>query len=170
MVFTLASIGWIAFSWHSLRHPQSHGFFRFFAFEFILALILLNLPVWFRDPFSPAQLISWGLLLSSALLAAHGFRLLKLLGKPSQGIETTTVLVILGAYEYVRHPLYTSLLLLAGGAFLKDPSWVGGFLGGAIALALYLTARAEERENLQKFGQSYAAYMQKSKMFIPFLL
>ena len=41
--FAIVSAGIIFLSWKSLRKPQSHGFFRFFAFELILALILLNL-------------------------------------------------------------------------------------------------------------------------------
>jgi protein-S-isoprenylcysteine O-methyltransferase Ste14 len=43
-------------------------------------------------------------------------------------IEKTTILVTTGAYRYIRHPLYSSLLFLAWGIFFKAPSWPGGLL------------------------------------------
>ena len=36
--------------------------------------------------------------------------------------------------------------------------------------AAFATARAEEREMLEKFGAEYAAYMKKTRMFVPFLV
>jgi protein-S-isoprenylcysteine O-methyltransferase Ste14 len=152
-----------------LRDPHSHGFFRFFAFESILALILLNLEHWFRDPFSPLQIVSWLLLLSSLILAVHGFYLLRRIGRPEGGIENTTTLVRLGAYQYIRHPLYSSLLLLGWGAFLKNPSLLGGILVMATSAFLIATARVEEVECLRKFGAEYAGYMRTTRMFIPFV-
>lgn len=156
-------------SWDSLRNLRSHGFFRFFAFEFILILILLNLEHWFRDPFSARQIVSWLLLLASLILAVHGFHLLRIIGRPEGEIESTTTLVMLGAYRYIRHPLYASLLLLGWGAFFKDPSLPAGLLILAACAFLTATARVEEAENLDKFGADYAAYMKTTKMFIPFL-
>ena len=71
--------------------------------------------------------------------------------------------------KYIRHPLYTSLLLLGWRAFFKDPSLPGGILVLATCAFLTTTARVEEAENLDKFGVDYAAYMGTTKMFIPFL-
>ncbi|MBI4270983.1 MAG: isoprenylcysteine carboxylmethyltransferase family protein [Candidatus Rokubacteria bacterium] len=170
IVFALGSAGIVAVSRTSLRHPRSHGFFRFFAFEAILGIIVLNARHWFGDPFTPRQLASWVLLLSSAALAAHGFRLLRVVGKPEGGVEHTTRLVRVGAYRYVRHPLYGSLLLLALGALLKRPSVATAALTLVTIGSLIATARAEERENLARFGAAYAAYMQATRMFVPFLL
>ena len=157
----------LVFSWHSLRRPRSHGFPRFFAFAAILGLIAQNAPVWFQDPFSPRQIASWLFLIGSAALAIHGFRLLRLVGRPQGQFENTTVVVREGAYRYIRHPLYTSLLLLAVGAFLKQPSWLGLALLLVAFLAAYATARIEEGENLARFGSAYAEYMRETKMFVP---
>jgi len=153
----------------SLRNPHSHGFFRFFVFESILALLLLNLEHWFSEPFSILQIISWLLLLSLLILAVHGFYLLHAVGRATSGIENTTTLVIIGAYKYIRHPLYTSLLLFGWGVFFKDVSLLNGVLGLATSAFLIAAARVEEVENLHKFGADYAAYMKTTKMFIPFL-
>jgi len=168
-IFVVASAGIVWFSWASLRDPRSHGFFRFFAFESILGLILLNLDYWFSAPFSARQIVSWLLLLASLFLAAHGFYLLRLVGKPKDTFENTTTLVRVGAYQYIRHPLYSSLLWLAWGVFLKAPSLLGGVLVLAASAFLIAAARVEEAENRRKFGDEYAAYMNTTKMFIPFL-
>lgn len=169
LLFLLCSLPILALSWGSLLHPRTHGFYRFFAFEAILVLVLTNLAYWFRQPFSPLQLLSWLLLLASLLLAAHSFWLLRRVGKPQGRIENTAVLVASGAYHYIRHPLYASLLLFALGAFLKHPSPAGiGLLPGIVAF-LIATAKVEEGENLRRFGTLYADYMKATRMFIPFL-
>jgi protein-S-isoprenylcysteine O-methyltransferase Ste14 len=167
--FVVVSAAIVVVSWPSLRDRRSHGFYRFFAFESILILILLNVPQWFRDPFAARQIISWVLLSLSLILAVHGFHLLRVAGKPQGQIENTSTLVTTGAYRFIRHPLYSSLLLLSWGAFLKGPS-AAGLLLAALALgALVVTARVEERENLARFGPAYAAYIKKTRMFIPFV-
>jgi protein-S-isoprenylcysteine O-methyltransferase Ste14 len=168
-IFLVVSGVITALSWSSLRTPRSHGFYRYFAFEIILLLILLNAGVWFHDPFSWLQLFSWLALIVSALLALHAFWLLRKLGKPAGRIENTTQLVRVGVYRYIRHPLYASLLYLSVGAFLKDPSLVGlALLVGSLAF-LFATARVEEKENLERFGAPYAVYMQETRIFVPYL-
>jgi len=169
VIFAIVSGGIIFVSWTSFRNPRSHGFYRFFAFEFTLALILLNLDNWFRDPFSIHQIVSWLLLFVSIVLVAHGIYLLRVVGRPKSGIESTTALVIVGAYKYIRHPLYSSLLFLAWGVFCKAPSIPGGILAAVATAFLVTTARIEESENAQKFGVEYAAYMKTTRMFIPFV-
>ena len=169
VIFAIVSGGIIFVSWTSFRNPRSHGFYRFFAFESTLVLILLNLDNWFRDPFSIHQIVSWLLLFVSIVLVAHGIYLLRVVGRPKSGIESTTTLVIVGAYKYIRHPLYSSLLFLAWGVFFKAPSILGGILAAVATAFLVTTARIEESENVQKFGVEYAAYMKTTRMFIPFL-
>lgn len=169
IIFAVVSAGIVFVSRDSLRTRHSHGFFRFFAFESILVLFLLNVEHWFSDPFSVLQIVSWLLLASSLVLAVHGFYLFRMLGRPESGIENTTTLVMLGAYKYIRHPLYSSLLLLGWGVFFKDPSPLGGMLVLATSAFLIATARVEEAENLDKFGAEYAVYMKTTKMFIPLL-
>ena len=168
-ILVVVSVGIFVVSWQFLRNPRSHGFYRFFAFESILILILLNLDNWISDPFSVHQIVSWLLLLASIVLAAHGFYLLHVIGRPKNGIENTTTLVMVGAYKYIRHPLYSSLLFLAWGVFFKDVSLLGGILASVATAFLIVTAKMEEAENIQKFGAEYAAYIKSTRMFIPFL-
>jgi protein-S-isoprenylcysteine O-methyltransferase Ste14 len=177
IIFAVVSVFLFCVSIPSLRVRRSHGFYRFFAWESIVAIILLNVDRWFFNPFSAQQVISWLLLVVSIYLAVQGFYLLRTAGRPDEkredatlaGFEKTTSLVTVGAYKYIRHPMYSSLLCIALGAFLKNPSWpaVVPTLGAAIFLAL--TAKAEEKECARFFGPAYEAYTRQTKMFIPFL-
>jgi len=178
ILFLVASAGIVYVSRASLRTPRSHGFYRFFAWEFILILILLNLEKWFHNPFSVHQIISWLMLLVSLFLVVHGVYLLRTIGKPDDrrsedeatiGFEKTTTLVVVGAYKHIRHPLYSSLLFLAWGVFFKDPSWLGGILALAATIFLVVTAKVEEAEDIRFFGPAYQIYRKQTKMFIPFL-
>ena len=169
IIFAVVSAGIVFVSWAPLRDPHTHGFFRFFAFETLLVLILLNADYWFRDPFSVLQITSWMLLLSSLSLAVHSFYVLLTVGKPKGEVEDTTVLVTEGAYKYLRHPLYSTLLLGGCGVFLKGASLLAGILFLATSIFVLATAKTEESENLKKFGADYAVYMKRTKMFIPFL-
>jgi protein-S-isoprenylcysteine O-methyltransferase Ste14 len=171
IIFAVASVIIIWVSWAPLqvRDRRSHGFFRFFAWEAIVALILLNVEYWFAEPFSISQIISWLLLCASAFLVVNGILLLRVVGKPQGQFENTTTLVRLGAYKFIRHPLYSSLLLLAWGVFFKHPSLLGGALTLIATAFLVATARIEETENTNKFGGEYVAYMKTTKMFIPFV-
>jgi protein-S-isoprenylcysteine O-methyltransferase Ste14 len=170
VIFAIVSTGIVWLSWPSLHDRHSHGFFRTFAFECILALVLLNVDHWFHDPYSTPQIVSWALLLASLFLAVQGFYLLRRIGRPRGKIEDTTTLVTVGAYRTIRHPLYSSLLLGGWGAFFKDPSLPGFALALATTAFLIATARVEEKENIDRFGSDYADYMETTWMFIPFLL
>ena len=162
-VFTLLLLGFTLARSHPYRFP------RFLAFESILSLIFLNARVWFSDPFRWYQLLSWSFLAGSLFLAGWGFALIKTRGNPDGDFEDTTRLITTGVYRYIRHPLYSSLIAFALGAFLKSPTWAGALLVLTTVLGAVLTARIEERHNLERFGEAYREYMERTSRFIPFI-
>ena len=168
--FVIGSVGIVWISIPSLRQPGSHGFYRFFAWEIILGLFMVNLRSWFVNPFAWYQIISWILLVVCLIPIVYGVFLLRTVGKPTDQLEATTHLVTKGIYQSIRHPLYASLIYLAWGIFFKSPSLLGICLASVSTGFLYATARADESECLVKFGDDYARYMKKKKMFIPFVL
>jgi protein-S-isoprenylcysteine O-methyltransferase Ste14 len=161
----------VVFSWFfSIKEKRYHGVARFFAFESIFILCLLNIKVWFRDPFSWHQIISWLLLIVSIYPGLAGYMLLKRQGRSEKSFENTTVLVKSGIYKYIRHPLYCSLLLLGTGIMLKDPGILQVICGSINIIAIFLTALIEEKEMTSRFGTQYSDYMKESKMFVPFVV
>jgi len=164
-----ALIIWL--SWAvSIRARRFHGIARFFAFECILALFLLNVRVWFHDPWSALHILSWILLSGSILLAAGSISLYLKFAVPRGQFENSTRLVETGIYRFIRHPMYGSLMLLGLGIFLKRVTALTSALAFVVVLALCLTALIEEGEMRARFGEDYTAYRRRTKMFIPFLL
>jgi len=176
-ILFIATLIVVIISRSSLLHPLSHGFYRFFAWECILILVVLRLNVWFTDVLAWYQIISWTLLVISIYLVIQSVILLKQIGKQDSQrtdsalytFEKTTSLVTVGAYRFIRHPLYGSLLLLAWGVFFKKPDWVGCLLASLTTVFLLVTARIEEQENIRYFGEAYRDYIKHTRMFIPFL-
>ena len=179
LVFAAVSLPLLAISWKSLRSVGSHGFYRFFAWEAILGLIVINAPLWFDDPVSWHQVVSWCFLIASLFPLGFGVYALRTRGETARqregdpsllAFEKTTALVTSGVYRYIRHPLYSSLLLLAWGVAFKSLTLTSELLGFAATIFLLATARADERECVAFFGDRYRLYMQGTKMFIPYLL
>jgi len=158
----------LVFTWvSSIREKRFHGYPRFFAFEGVFALVLLNLKAWFRNPLSPAQVFSWLLLAASVVSVAAGILALRRFGRAEGHFENTTLLVDRGIYSVIRHPMYASLIFFAAGAFLKGVRPVTGALLAVVLVSAWMTARMEEREMTARFGAEYAAYMKRTKRFIP---
>jgi protein-S-isoprenylcysteine O-methyltransferase Ste14 len=163
------------FSRGSLNHPRSHGFPRFFAFEAMLLLGVVNHPYWHEDLSALHQNLSWGLFLVSLAVVLQALTLLVLVGRhdkqrrdPSLLVfEKTARLVTGGIFRWIRHPMYTALILFAWGMFFKHASWPAAALGVTTTLCLVLTARREEVECMAYFGEEYATYMARSRRFIP---
>jgi protein-S-isoprenylcysteine O-methyltransferase Ste14 len=161
----------LIFSWFfSIKHGRYHGIPRFFSFECIFLLTLLNIRVWFHNPFLIHQLISWILLILSAYAGIEGYLLLKKKGRSEKNFENTAILVKSGIYKYIRHPLYLSLLLLGTGVMMKNPAVLQLILGFINLVAIFFTARIEELEMTRKFGEAYLQYKKETRMFIPYLL
>ena len=165
-VFTLISILLLIFT---LKRQHRHRFSRFFAFESLFVLVLINIDFWFRNFFSFLQVISWIFLTSSLVLAIHSFYLLWRRGLPEDDIEETTQIVTTGAFRYIRHPLYCTLLLAGIGVYLKNPCLLCLIFLFMLVGFVFLTAKIEEDENIERFGEEYLYYIKTTKMFIPHL-
>lgn len=182
IIFITATLVFAFISRNSLLKPglngYAHGFYRFVAWECMLGLYVLNMHAWYTDFYSPRQLVTGALFFMSLLLVFSALFMLHWSGKrdtkrnevPMLAFEKTTSLVTSGIYRFIRHPMYTSLLLFCWGLYLKLPSLTGSLLAIGASIALVATSRVEEKENLNYFGDAYREYMKRSKMFLPFIL
>lgn len=77
-------------------------------------------------------------------------------------------LVTTGPYRYVRHPIYSGIILgMIGTTMAISPFW----LVAAVLLGVYFvySATVEERNMERLFPDSYPAYKRSTKMLIPFI-
>ncbi|MER8417966.1 protein-S-isoprenylcysteine O-methyltransferase [Mesorhizobium sp. M1329] len=79
-------------------------------------------------------------------------------------------LICAGPYALVRHPMYTSFLLMGLGQVFLLANWIAG-ISGLIGFAVLFLLRVdkEERMMLENFGPQYRAYMEKTKRIVPYL-
>lgn len=178
IVFGILSVPVLILSRRTLFNIRSHGFYRFFGWECILWLVASNFRFWFDDPFSVKQIFSWILLISSIYPVVAGIMQLKKAGKPVHDrddkllydFEKTTKLVDTGIYRCIRHPMYSSLIFLTWGIFLKNPTVFLFLIAWLSAAFFYLTSIFDEKECIGYFGDQYVEYMKRSKRFVPFLI
>jgi protein-S-isoprenylcysteine O-methyltransferase Ste14 len=177
IAFIVLSIPVVIVSWRSLFSLTNHGLYRFLAWECILWLAVSNIRYWFDDPFSIKQIISWICLFYGIYPVTAGAILMNKVGKPDQSrdnslhtFEKTTELIEIGIFKYIRHPLYSSLLFLSWGVFLKHTNI---FLLVIVLLStafIVATSLMEEKENIAFFGEKYKEYRKRTKMFVPFVV
>jgi protein-S-isoprenylcysteine O-methyltransferase Ste14 len=75
-----------------------------------------------------------------------------------------------GPYQFVRHPIYTGILIMILGTLIAEPhrGALVGFL--LIAAGFYIKLRLEEALLLRHFGEQYTDYKSRVKALVPFVL
>jgi protein-S-isoprenylcysteine O-methyltransferase Ste14 len=82
-------------------------------------------------------------------------------------IQVDQRLVIAGPYAYLRHPLYSGLLIAFAGTALACGDY-GGLLGWIMALAYFCSKAHREEYLLQmEFGSSYSDYRARTGFLFP---
>ena len=79
-------------------------------------------------------------------------------------------LIETGPYRYVRHPIYTGLLLALLGSALMIGEWRALLALAIIAVSFWRKLRLEELWLGEYFGAAYADYMRRVKALIPGVL
>ena len=102
----------------------------------------------------------WMLWRSHADLALHW--------SPTLELREEHTLVTGGVFRYIRHPMYAAHVVYAIGQVLMLQNWLVG-PGGLLAAIPLLLLRVgpEEEMMLEKFGDEYRAYMQRTGRFFP---
>jgi protein-S-isoprenylcysteine O-methyltransferase Ste14 len=74
---------------------------------------------------------------------------------------------IKGLYAFIRHPQYLGLGLTALGLVIMWPRFLTLALFAVMLFLYYLLAKDEERRMINRFGESYIAYTNRTGMFLP---
>ena len=153
------------FPWQRLEHviPLMIGFLLIynqrFAWNFLADRIV---------PQNSVVAITGLLLTAGGLVFAVWARIV--LGANWSGTVTITSghnLIRRGPYRWIRHPIYTGLLISLVGTLTLQGE-VRAFLGFAFALfALYRKAKREEQFLSDEFGEGFAEHTKQTGMFLP---
>jgi protein-S-isoprenylcysteine O-methyltransferase Ste14 len=79
-------------------------------------------------------------------------------------------LVKTGPYRFVRHPIYTGILLMCLGTAMKAGQlhcWLGALL---IGVGFWIKLRQEETLLLRHFPDEYPAYRKRVKALVPHII
>jgi protein-S-isoprenylcysteine O-methyltransferase Ste14 len=81
---------------------------------------------------------------------------------PSQSFIRT------GIYQFIRHPFYAVLLLLAVAQTLMLQNWIGGPAAIITFLIVYLVRMpVDEQRAMEFYGHSYLDYMDRTNSLLP---
>ena len=78
------------------------------------------------------------------------------------------VFITSGPYRFVRHPMYTAVLLGCVGLLTDQFTWLRFSIVLALAIVLIIKLRWEEKMLMQKFEQ-YEQYCEHTHRLIPFV-
>ena len=79
-------------------------------------------------------------------------------------------LIVRGPYRLVRHPIYTGLLAMVIATAIQQ-GHIGGIIGLIlISVSLWIKSSHEEEVMRKQFPDQYAAYRERVKRIIPFIL
>lgn len=148
----------------------------------ILALLVLAGLFWAirarpeffsRRLYAPTETLRW----TGALVCAAGVGLAiwarHTLGSNWSGSPTIKEgheLVETGPYRFVRHPIYTGILVAVIGTGIGSGQAKHLFILAVSAALLWVKLKVEESLMLRQFPQAYPDYMNRTKALIPFVL
>jgi protein-S-isoprenylcysteine O-methyltransferase Ste14 len=153
------------FPWQRLEHviPMVFGFLLIYNHQFAWGVLGDHVV-----PQNAAAAVIGLLLTVGGLLFAVWARIA--LGANWSGtvtIKSGHNLIRRGPYRWIRHPIYTGILLSFLGTILLQGE-VRAFLGfGLVLLALYRKAKREERFLSEEFGDGFAEHTKQTGMFLP---
>ncbi len=109
-----------------------------------------------------------GVVLAGLVLLEWVHRALDTNFSPKLRIRADHAMITHGPYRWVRHPMYTSFLMLMGGYFLLSGHLLILVSGvGMVISILWLRTRREEAMLLSHFGAPYRAYMGRTGALLP---
>lgn len=120
----------------------------------------ISLPVWFRWAAVGLAGIAWGLILWM-------FRSLGNNVTPTVITRQEHSLVMSGPYRWIRHPLYTFATLFYASLGLMAANWFIPLMALVIFVMLALRTPKEEDNLIERFGEEYQRYMQRTGRFLP---
>jgi protein-S-isoprenylcysteine O-methyltransferase Ste14 len=182
IIWTVLLLYWLISSFKVKQQVQSEPLFKRFLFYWLpllIGIILLGPGEWYghsllREQFVPHSnlvgIIGDGLCMAGVFLACWSRYLLGKNWSVSVQLKQEHELIEKGPYAYVRHPIYTGLLLLYSGNALIVGDWRGILAVLIVFVSFWRKFRLEEEWLGRHFGDLYDAYKRRTKALLPWIL
>ncbi|GAB3978941.1 isoprenylcysteine carboxylmethyltransferase family protein [Spirosoma terrae] len=109
-----------------------------------------------------------GVGLTIAVMALRGYDMAEFVGWPATAkTSDSQELRQSGLLQYVRHPLYTGIILYLLGLLITQPTWSYLILLLAASIYIRIGIHFEEQKLVASFGNAYKQYRQRVPMLIP---
>jgi protein-S-isoprenylcysteine O-methyltransferase Ste14 len=171
---------WLLWAFQSKRTQQRESIASRATYTFVLWMsmeLMFNeryLSGWWRSDILPYRAwLGWaGLALTAAGFAITFWARLRL-GSNWSGTVTIKVdheLIRSGPYRWVRHPIYTGLMLAMTGTAVALDRWHGAVALLLLWVSFTIKRLKEERFMRQTFGAQYSDYSRNTGAIFPLLL
>jgi protein-S-isoprenylcysteine O-methyltransferase Ste14 len=134
------------------------------ALQFLFIILLLS-----GTQLKNISLLAYAFLILSIVLVLWAMATmqkskLRILPEPSPN----ATLITNGPYHFIRHPMYTAILLGSVGLLINHFTWMRLSMVIALAIVLIIKLTWEEKMLSKKFGE-YMDYMKHTKRILPFI-
>ena len=117
---------------------------------------------------SYARWLGVGIALTGFLLLELSHRALASNWSDQPRITQSQQFIRTGPYRKIRHPIYTSFLLILGSSLLITSNWLVGLLWiASVGLDISARIRFEERAMQDQFGQEFTEYKTTTGILFP---
>ncbi len=173
-------IVWMVFAFRVKRDIRGGGvmgvWYRYFLMRFVVIALFVLTRTFLscflsKSIFTPPLALGWFAAILVVLGVAFAIWARVHLGtnwSPAPAVKEKHELVTSGPYVYVRHPIYTGILLATFGAALTG-SIVGICMLLFASIIFFLRIIREEKIMLELFPDTYPVYQARTKKLIPFV-
>jgi protein-S-isoprenylcysteine O-methyltransferase Ste14 len=182
LIWILFFLYWTVSSFRAKQTVGTEPFLKRFVYYWlplILAFLLLGPGKWFghsliRENFIPHTDLVGNIGLAIAFIGlAIAFWARYLLGSNWSATvqqKSEHTLITAGPYKFVRHPIYSGLLLMFSGHALIVGDWRAIIAVLIVFVSFWFKLRKEERLMRTLFGEQYVRYLKVTKALVPGIL
>jgi protein-S-isoprenylcysteine O-methyltransferase Ste14 len=156
---------------------RQEGICILFSLRLMGLLFFSSLMAYLIDPswlaWSSLPLPSWSRWAGGILFVTGGVLAIWTFANLGRNLTDTVVtrkehtLVKTGPYRWTRHPFYGAVAILVLAVGLISASWLFALGGGAVFGLLVMRTRREEGKLLERFGDEYRRYIDRTGRFVP---
>ena len=143
-------------------------FLQFLLAAIVIGLTLIERSLTYRQEIEAVKIISVVLMILGIIIVITALVTFKQRVTPNPVPLETARLRTNGIYGYIRHPMYSSVILFLIGFTLYERAYYSFFLNIIVVIFLAVKIKFEEKQ-LEKHFPDYKEYQSKTKKLLPFI-